>query len=256
MVTFLLMPWFAPITAPYPPELQTLSERLEPPSSVHLMGTDALGRDVFSRALYASQLSMLVAVLATFSTAVIGMSLGLAAGYIGGWPDTLLMRLTDTLLSFPQLLLIVTLTSLFGRTPVGLVLTLGFTSWGLSARVVRGQVLALKQHDFILAARSLGSTHSGVLFRHILPYLLPIIAVEASMRVAWIILLEGSLSFLGLGIQPPDPTWGNMIAEGGLLLRRAWWVSIFPGILLFLCSLSFTLVGDGLHNMFDPRQDG
>lgn len=252
---FLLLPCFAPLIAPYPPELQILSERLFPPSSTHLMGTDGLGRDVFSRVLYASQISISVGILAMFSAAVIGMTLGLAAGYSGGWLDTLLMRLTDTLLSFPQLLLIVTLTSLYGRSPTGLIVTLGMTSWGLTARVVRGLVLSIKQREYVMAARAMGSSHIGILFRHILPHILPIVVVETAMRSSWVILLEGSLSFLGLGIQPPDPTWGNMIAEGGLLLRRAWWISFFPGVLLFLCSLTFNFVGDSLRDLLNPRRD-
>lgn len=252
LAIFLAMPWFAPVIAPFPPELQVISERLQSPNLVHLMGTDVLGRDVLSRAIYASQVSVPMGVLAMVTAVIVGLALGMVSGYVGGWTDVVIMRLTDTLLSFPQLLLIITLTTVFGKTPAGFVLALGLTSWGLNTRVVRAQVLSVKQREFVVASRALGNTHSGILFWHFLPYVLPIVIVEATMRVSWIILLEGSLSYLGLGIQPPDPTWGNMIAEGGILLRRAWWVGFFPGIFLFMCSLSFSLVGEALRDIFFP----
>lgn len=253
LTAFVLLALFAPQIAPYSPDQQVIANRLKPPSGLNWMGTDALGRDVFSRAAYASQISMTIGLFAMLVAVGVGVTVGVFSGYFGGWVDNVLMRLTDMLLAFPVFFLLLTITALFGNSIAVLVLMLGATSWGVNARVVRGQVLSLKNEEFITAARTLGATDLRIILRHIIPNTLPIILVDATLRVALIILLEGGLSFLGVGVQPPTPSWGNMISEGGEQLRRAWWVSVFPGTMLFLCTLCFNLVGDGLRDAFDPR---
>lgn len=252
LVLFCVMALAAPVIAPYRADEQILLDRLQPPSATHLMGTDQLGRDIFSRAVYASQISIPIGIFAMLVAATVGITIGVVSGYVGGWVDNVLMRLTDMLLSFPIFFLLITITALFGRTIPVLILMLGLTSWGVNARVVRGQVLSLKEKEFVEAARSLGASGPGIIVRHILPNIVPIIIVDATLRVALVILVEGGLSFLGLGVQPPTPSWGNMIADGGSLLRRAWWVSVFPGMFLFLCTMSFNLVGDGVRDAVDP----
>ncbi len=253
LVIFVLSALLAPLIAPYKPDQQILADRLTPPGTPYLMGTDSLGRDVFSRTLYASQISIPIGVFAMLVSVCVGVTIGLVSGFFGGWIDTVLMRLTDMLLAFPIFFLLLTVTTLFGRTIPVLILVLGLTSWGVNARVVRGQVLSLKEKEFIEAARSLGASNADIILKHIFPNILPVIIVDASLRVALVILIEGGLSFLGVGVQPPTPSWGNMVAEGGSLLRRAWWVSVFPGAFLFLCTISFNLVGDGLRDALDPR---
>lgn len=253
LLIFILMAIFASVAAPFTAEEQNLVDRLSEPSAQYIMGTDALGRDIFSRALFASQVSITIGIFAMLVSVVVGVTIGMVAGYFGGLIDNILMRMTDMLLAFPVFFLLLTVTALFGRTIPVLVLVLGLTSWGVNARVVRGQVLSLKEKEFVEAARSLGASDFDIMTRHIFPNILPLIIVDATLRVALVILIEGGLSFLGVGVQPPTPSWGNMVSEGGSLLRRAWWVSVFPGAFLFLCTMSFNLVGDGLRDALDPR---
>ncbi|MCC6801605.1 MAG: ABC transporter permease [Anaerolineae bacterium] len=253
LILFILLAVFAPLIAPFSPDEQVLSDRLLPPNDHYLMGTDGLGRDVFSRTLYATQISIPIGIFAMVVSVTVGVSVGMSAGFFGGWLDSILMRATDMLLAFPVFFLLLTVTTLFGRTIPVLILVLGLTSWGVNARVVRGAVLSLKEKEFVEAARSLGATNFDIITKHIFPNILPIIIVDATLRVALVVLIEGGLSFLGVGVQPPTPSWGNMVSEGGSLLRRAWWVSVFPGSFLFLCTISFNLVGDGLRDALDPR---
>jgi ABC-type dipeptide/oligopeptide/nickel transport system permease subunit len=255
LLSFSLMAIFAPLIAPYEADEQNIVARLSEPNSQYIMGTDQLGRDIFSRAVYSTRISMPIGIFAMLVAVTVGVSVGLTAGFFGGPVDNILMRLTDMLLAFPTFFLLLTVTTLFGRTLPVLILMLGSTSWGVVARVVRGQVLAVKEEEFVLAARSLGASGFGIITRHIFPNILPIIIVDATLRVALVILIEGGLSFLGVGIQPPTPSWGSMVSEGGSLLRRAWWVSVFPGTFLFLCTMSFNLVGDGLRDALDPHFD-
>lgn len=252
LIVFGMMAVFAPMIAPYEADEQNILKRLSPPGADYLMGSDQLGRDIFSRAVYATQVSMPIGVFAMLVALTVGVTVGITSGYSGGALDNTLMRLTDMLLAFPVFFLLLTVTTLFGRTLPVLTLILGLTSWGMVARVVRGQVFAVKEQGFVVAARSLGASNIGIITRHIFPNILPIIIVDATLRVALVILIEGGLSFLGVGIQPPTPSWGNMVAEGSDLLRRAWWVSVFPGTFLFLCTMSFNLVGDGLRDALDP----
>jgi len=253
LIVFCLMALLAPVLAPFPADAQVLADRLHEPSAKYPLGTDGLGRDILSRSLYAAQISIPIGIFAMLVAIFIGVTIGMLSGYYGGLVDNILMRLTDMLLAFPVIFLLLTITALFGRTIPVLIFMLGITSWGVNARVVRGQVLAMKEQEFVQAARSIGASDFDIMIHHILPNILPIIVVDATLRVALVILIEGSLSFLGLGVQPPTPSWGNMIAEGGQLLRRAWWVSVVPGVFLFLCTMSFNLVGDGLRDALDPR---
>jgi ABC-type dipeptide/oligopeptide/nickel transport system permease subunit len=183
----------------------------------------------------------------------VGVAVGMIAGYAGGTIDNILMRFTDLLLAFPIFFLLLTVTALFGRSIGVLILMLGLTSWGSTARIMRGEVLAIKEQPYVEAARALGAKDYRIILRGILPNAVPVILVAATLRVTLVILVEGGLSFLGLGVQAPTPSWGNMIAEGREFLRVAPWISIFPGLFLFLCTMSFNLVGDGLRDAFDPR---
>lgn len=253
LVLFCGLALLAPVVAPYPAEHQRLVERLRPPGPGHVMGTDGLGRDVFSRAVYACRVSLPIGVAAMIVSMSVGVGIGLIAGYAGGKVDNVLMRFTDLLLAFPIFFLLLTVTALFGRGIAVLILMLGLTSWGSTARIMRGEVLSIKEQPYIEAARAVGARDSRIILRNILPNAVPVILVAATLRVTLVILVEGGLSFLGLGVQAPTPSWGNMIAEGREFLRVAPWISIFPGLFLFFCTMSFNLVGDGLRDALDPR---
>jgi peptide/nickel transport system permease protein len=252
LIVFALLSLFARQVAPYAADKQFLVDRLLPPGPRHWMGTDGLGRDVFSRSVYAARVSMPIGLFAMFVSISVGVAIGVIAGYVGGWLDTVLMRFTDLILAFPVIFLLLTMTAIFGRGINVLILLIGLTSWGSTARIMRGQVLALREALYVEAARSIGSSSLRIMFRHILPNTVPTIAVAATLRVALGILIEGGLSFLGMGVQAPTPSWGNMITEGREFLRIAWWMSVFPGLFLFLCVVSINLVGDGLRDALDP----
>jgi peptide/nickel transport system permease protein len=253
LIIFCLLALLAPVVAPYSAEHQKLVERLRPPGPGHLMGTDGLGRDVFSRAVYACRVSLPIGIAAMFVSMSVGVAIGLIAGYAGGVIDNALMRITDLLLAFPIFFLLLTVTALFGRGIGVLILMLGLTSWGSTARIVRGEVLCIKEEPYVEASRSIGSRDLRIILRTILPNTVAVILVAATLRVTLVILVEGGLSFLGLGVQAPTPSWGNMIAEGREFLRVAPWITLFPGLFLFCCTMSFNLVGDGLRDAFDPR---
>jgi peptide/nickel transport system permease protein len=253
LVLFCALALLAPLIAPYPAEHQRLVERLKAPGPGHIMGTDGLGRDVLSRAIYACRVSLPIGIAAMLVSMSVGVAVGMLAGYAGGNIDNILMRFTDLLLAFPIFFLLLTVTALFGRGITVLILMLGLTSWGSTARIMRGEVLAIKEQPYVEATRALGAKDWRIVLRGILPNAVPVILVAATLRVTLVILVEGGLSFLGLGVQAPTPSWGNMIAEGREFLRVAPWISIFPGLFLFLCTMSFNLVGDGLRDAFDPR---
>lgn len=253
LISFCLMALLAPAVAPYPAEHQRLVDRLEPPGPDHIMGTDGLGRDIFSRAIYACRVSLPIGLAAMIVSMGVGVAIGLTAGYAGGTIDNILMRFTDLLLAFPIFFLLLTVTALFGRGIAVLILMLGLTSWGSTARIMRGEVLAIKEQPYVEASRSVGAKDLWIILRTILPNAVAVILVAATLRVTLVILVEGGLSFLGLGVQAPTPSWGNMIAEGREFLRVAPWITLFPGLFLFLCTMSFNLVGDGLRDAFDPR---
>ncbi len=255
LVFFCAMALLAPVVAPYPPEAQSLMQRYRPPSPEHLMGTDGFGRDILSRAIWASRVSLAIGVVSVLISIVISILVGATAGFYGGRIDNALMRFVDMMLAFPTLFLLIAVVAAFGSQVPILIVVLGLTSWQVGARIVRGEVLALKNRDFVVSARALGAGDLRLLAQHILPNILSIVIVSATIRVAVNILLEAGLSYLGLGVQPPMASWGNMVSEGKAVLRVAWWVTAFPGIFIFLTVMAFNLMGDGLRDALDPHMD-
>jgi peptide/nickel transport system permease protein len=254
VLAFCILALGAPLIAPYAPEAQTLAQRNRPPTLDHLMGTDALGRDILSRAIWASRVSLSIGIVSVLLSAALSTTIGAIAGYAGGWIDNVLMRLTDAFLAFPTLFLMIAIVAAFGSHLPVLIAVLGLTAWQTGARVVRGEVLSLRSREFVHAARGLGASDARIILRHILPNLLAVVIVSATIRVALNILLEVGLSYLGLGVQSPLASWGNMVAEGKSVLRAAWWVSAFPGLFIVLTVMAFNLLGDGLRDVTDPRR--
>jgi peptide/nickel transport system permease protein len=238
---------FAPAIAPCDPSQQNIAQRHVPPGAGHIFGTDQFGRDVFSRLLAGTRISLGISLFAAACALGLGTVLGAWAGYRGGWHDSALMRLIDLLLSFPLLYLLVALFALFGSNLPILLVVLAVTLWGDIARLVRSQVLALKEADFVKAAHLLGFSRRRILFRHILPNALAPVFAAAALRVADILLIESGLSFLGLGVQPPAVSWGGIIRDGRDVLVTAWWVATFPGLAIALTAMSFHWIGDGLR---------
>jgi ABC-type dipeptide/oligopeptide/nickel transport system permease subunit len=251
----LLAPWITP----HDPLRGRLPDRLRSPSIVsasgkpYLLGTDNLGRDILSRILHGGRVSISLGLLVVGMSIVVGVVLGLVSAYVGGWVDTTVQRLVDVLLAFPYLVLAIALMGLFGPGFLNLVVALAFKEWVTACRIVRSEALALKNAAFVEASRAAGAGLFRILFRHLLPNVIPGAVVVATLRVGWVILMEASLSFLGLGIQPPQPSWGVIIADGRDYLFRAWWISTFPGIAILLFVLGVNLLGEGLRDALDPR---
>jgi peptide/nickel transport system permease protein len=245
----------APILAPYDPAQMddVLVTRYQPPSWEHLFGTDEFGRDLFSRALYGARVSLSVGLLAVLIATSFGTLYGAVAGYFGGWIDNVLMRAVDVIIAFPTFFLLLTLVGIFEASLVFLVLILGFTSWTGTARYIRGEVLSLKEREFVESGRAIGLPHRVILFRHIIPNAMAPVLVSAALMVGGMIGAEAGLSFLGIGIRPPTPSWGNMISAGQDALLVAWWIAFFPGMLLAVTILAFNLLADGLRDALDPK---
>lgn len=222
-------------------------------SRFYLCGTDGFGRDIFSRWLHGARVSLLIALLSIIIAMVLGVACGTIAALGGRWIDGLLMRLVDGLLTFPWIFLVITLGALIPASPWSLVAVLGATAWMSIARLTRGEIMALKERDFVVAARSLGASPWRIFRRHLLPNAFPTLAIAATLRVGNIILVESSLSFIGLGVHPPHATWGNMIADGRNTLTSAWWIATLPGISLVLTVLAINLISDGLRDSLDPH---
>jgi peptide/nickel transport system permease protein len=248
----------APFLAPYDPAFQgdIVAGRLTSPSRAHLLGTDPFARDILSRLLYGARVSLSIAVLAVSLALVMGASLGAVAGYLGGRVDGLVMRLVDLMLAFPRLVLLIVVVALFQPSPALLVLLLGLTQWPQMTRIVRGEVLGLREREFILAGEALGFSRRRIIFRHVLPNALAPVVVAATLGVGDTIVLEAILSFLGLGVQEPVASWGRMVAGGRDHLLGAWWVATFPGLAIVGAVLAFNLAGDGLRDALDPRMRG
>jgi peptide/nickel transport system permease protein len=250
---------FAPVLAPHDPYAQSLKERLKPPawaeegSTKHLLGTDQLGRDVLSRLIYGARISLIVAGVAVFIAAVMGVGVGLIAAFYGGWIDSVLMGFTNLFLSFPYVLLAIALMGIIGPGFSTLVLVLGLTSWPIYTRIIRSEVLSVKELDFVEAARALGVKEFTILFRHIMPNVLNSVMVTASLEIARMIINEAFFSFLGLGVQPPIPSWGSMLYDGKTYIFVTWWLVTFPGVAIFLTTLGMNLLGDWLRDVFDPH---
>lgn len=259
LTVIVLIAILTPFIAPMDPLVQNIERRLMPPMTVneegltHWLGTDQLGRDVLSRLIYGSRVSIMIAAGAVFIGGAIGLIVGLVSGYSGGWIDSVLMRFIDMQLAFPFLLLALTMVSILGSSIMNVVLVLSVTSWISYAKVVRSSVLSVKYLEFIEATRATGTSKLTILFRHILPHVLSPFIVVASFQVATLIIAESSLSFLGLGVPASEPTWGAMLADGREYMTDAWWIAIYPGIMLMLVAMSANLFGDGLRDAFDPK---
>ncbi len=255
LVTLVLVALLTPYLAPFDPNAQhaVVATRFLPPSALHPLGTDRFGRDVLSRVLYGARISLTIGFVAVAIAITVGTLVGSGAGLVGGAVDSASMRGVDLLLSFPRLVLLITLVALF-EPSLGLVtLVLGLTGWMGTARIVRGQVLSIREEDYVQAARALGLNRWRILTRHVLPNALTPVIVAATLGVGNTILAEAALSFLGLGVQPPTASWGNMVASGRDVMLHAWWIAAFPGLAIVLTVMSFNLVGDGLRDALDPR---
>ncbi len=262
MALMLLMATIGPLLPLPDPVRGDLRARMQPPAlslsrpGAHLLGTDQLGRDILSRIVTGSRVTLGVATAAVVLGGVVGVLLGLLAGYFGGWYDRLLMRLVDIQLAIPLMLLALMVVAALGPSIRNLVITLALTSWVRYARIVRGSVLAIREREFVQSARAIGAGAGRILLLHILPNVLTPALVVASLELSRVIVLEAGLSFLGLGIQPPAPSWGRMLADGRTYISSAWWIITLPGAALMLCVLGVNLTGDWLRDRFDPRMTG
>jgi peptide/nickel transport system permease protein len=242
----------APVVAPYSYSAQSLLQRLKPPTAAHWLGTDGFGRDILTRVIWGARVSLEIGFLATGLAIAVGTAVGGAAGYFGGAVDTGIMRVADVFMSVPALFLILVVVALFGASLLNTAMVVGLVTWAPVARIVRGECLTLRARDFVEAARALGASHGRILGRHVLVNAVPAIIVQGTLLLGQTILIESGLSYLGLGVQPPTPSWGNMVVEGRQFLGSAWWVSTFPGLAIFATVLGFNLFGDGLRDALDP----
>jgi len=245
--------------APHDPLAVNIRHRLAPPAwmdggtRAHLLGTDQVGRDVLSRIVYGGRVSLAVGVGAVLVSATIGVALGLAAGYFGGRTDWTTMTLVNVMLTFPFVLLALAVIAVLGPSLTNMIIVLGVAGWPIYCRVVRTEALALREREFVLAARALGMSHTRIMLRELLPNLVSPVVVIATLQVAQVIILESFLSFLGLGVQPPTPAWGNMLGEGRVYMLNSWWIAAFPGLAIFVTTLTINLVGNALRDWVDPH---
>ncbi len=245
---------FAPVLAPYDPQKIDTFHILEAPSSAHLLGTDGLGRDCLSRLIFGARISLLVGFVAVGIATAVGTVLGALAGYYGRWVDSLIMRFVDIMLCFPTIFLIMAVIAFLEPSIWNIMIVIGLTGWMGVARLVRAEFLSLKKRDFVLASRICGASDLQIVFGEILPNAIAPILVSATLGVGGAILTESALSFLGIGVQPPTPSWGNMLTEGKDNLEIAWWLSVFPGLAILVTVLGYNLLGEGLRDFFDPRK--
>lgn len=245
---------FANFLAPYSPTEVHPAMRGVGPSPAHLLGHDHVGRDILSRLIYGARIAMIVAVLATAIAVTIGVSVGSTSGYFGGRIDAVLSRVVDALMAFPTLVLLITLVAVVGPSLVNVILVIGTTVWASYARIVRAEVLSLREQEFILAARATGATDGRIIWRHLVPNVVGPVIVLATLGVGGIIILEAALSFLGLGVRPPTPDWGGMLADGRAYITIYPQIVIAPGVMIAITVLAFNLLGDGLRDALDPRQ--
>jgi peptide/nickel transport system permease protein len=250
---------FAPWLTPFDPLEQDINQRLKEPGwqsaegRVHALGTDHLGRDILARVISGSRIALVVGLSAVLISGVLGMAIGLVSGYFGGKVDDLFMRLADIQLAFPFILLAIAVIGVLGPSLRNIIIVIGVSSWVVYARVVRGEVLSIREREFVQAAIALGSRDGRVLVRHVLPNAFTPWLVVATLDMARVIVIESALSFLGLGVQPPTPTWGGMLADGRVYLSTAWWLATFPGLAILVTVLGINLLGDGLRDTLDPR---
>lgn len=257
VLVLLVMALFAPWLAPHDPITQNLQNRLMPPgTSGHLLGTDDFGRDILSRILYGSRITLFIIGLVTVTAPVFGLLVGTVAGYFGGWVDEILMRITDIFLAFPKLILALALVAVLGPGMENAVLAIALTSWPPYARVARAETLTVRNSDYIAAVRLQGASSTRIILGHVVPMCLPSVIIRVTLDMAGVILIAAGLGFLGLGVQPPLPEWGSMISAGRKYLFEQWWVATMPGLAIFIVSLGFNLLGDGLRDVLDPRSAG
>ena len=247
---------FAPAIIPYPEDLADAAHteiKLSPPSSEHLMGTDELGRDIFSRVVYGARVSLSAALSAVGLALLIGIPLGAVAGSFGGWVDNVIMRITDVFLSFPPLLLSIAIVAVMGSSLNNAILAISLSWWPWYTRLIRGQAISVKERKFVQAAETIGTSRIKIIFKHIIPNCISPVIVQASMDIGGVILTVAGLSFLGLGAQLPTPEWGLMISMGRRFFPDSWWYCIFPGIAIFITVLCFNLLGDAIREILDPK---
>lgn len=259
VLAFILMAVAAPLFAPHDPYETDLFRRLQPPAWMEggewsfLLGCDALGRDILSRIIYGARVSIFIGASVILVATTIGTLAGLAAGYLRGWTDVLISRLVDILLGFPYLIFAIALIAMTGPGLQNIILALAYKEWVIPCRVVRGETLAAREIEYVEAARAVGGSSRYIMLREILPNILSPVVVVSTVRMAHVIILEASLSFLGLGVQPPTASWGSMVADGRSFMLEAWWVSTFPGLAILLLVLSINVVSQGLRDAFDPK---
>ena len=259
MLAIVVVSVAAPLIAPYSPVEVDIQHRLGPPAWMeggkieHLLGTDQVGRDLLSRMIYGGRVSLLIGVAAVLVSSTLGVLIGLAAGYFGTRTDWILMTLVNVMLTFPFVLLALAVIAVLGPSLVNMIIVLGVADLPLYARVIRAETLAIRERDFITAGRALGMSHLRLVFRQIMPNLVSVIVVIATLQVARVIILESFLSFLGLGVQPPTPAWGNMLGEGRVYMLNSWWIAAFPGAAIFVTTLVINLMGNALRDWLDPH---
>ncbi len=244
---------FAPLLATHDPVQQSLTESLLPPSSAHWLGTDQLGRDVYSRMLFAARTDLSIAGLAVIIPFTVGLSLGVIAGYIGGWVDWIVLRLTDTVAAFPFYIIVISVVFAVGAGPTGIYLAFALVGWVTFARVVRGTARTYRDAGWLAASRGLGYSPGRVIFRHLLPNVLPQAVVVLMTEIVLIMVAIVTLGYLGLGVQPPTPDWGTMIAEGQAFVTTKWWIPVIPGLAVIYSGIAFSLIGDGLSDVWRVR---
>ncbi|CAD5297506.1 D-ala-D-ala transporter subunit; membrane component of ABC superfamily [Bosea sp. 62] len=253
VLALLLMAAFAPLIAQYDPLAQTLDQRLLAPSAKHWFGTDALGRDIFSRIVYGTRVTLVIVMLVVITVGPLGLLIGCAAGYFGGWVDTVLMRITDVFLAFPRLVLALAFVAALGPGLENAVIAIAFTAWPPYARVARAETMIIRNADYISAMRLQGASQMRIVLKHVVPMCVPSLIVRTTYDMAGIIIIAAGLGFLGLGAQPPIPEWGAMISTGREQIFDQWWVATFPGLAICIVALGFNLLGDGLRDVLDAR---
>ena len=257
VLLLLVVAAFAPWLAPYDPIAQNLKLRLLPPLTAgHPLGTDDFGRDILSRLIMGSRITLFIITLVAVTAPLFGMLVGTIAGYFGGWTDEILMRVTDIFLAFPKLILALALVAVLGPGMENAVLAIALTSWPPYARVARVETLTVRNSDYIAAVRLQGAGAARIIWGHVMPMCLPSVIIRVTLDMAGVILIAAGLGFLGLGVQPPMPEWGAMISAGRKYLFEQWWVATMPGLAIFIVSLGFNLLGDGLRDVLDPRNSG
>ncbi len=255
VVVLFLIACLAPWLAPYDPEAIDLVHVLVPPSTTHWLGTDQLGRDVLSRMIWGAGISLKVGFVSMGIALVIGVILGALAGYYGGWVDAVVMRFVDVMLCFPTFFLILAVIAFLEPSIWNIMIVIGATGWMGITRLVRADFISLKERDFVLAARAIGASDGRIIFGHILPNAMASVLVATTLGIAGAVLTESALSFLGIGVQPPTPSWGNILTAGKDNIDIAWWLSLFPGLAILLTVMGFNLLGEGIRDAMDPRLD-